>query len=609
MTTEAPSRPDMVVPAQLTDGSQARRAVWGLVLFGVLLRIWVVGAGWFYWDDYIFQGRAYGSDLTLGYLTYAHDGHLMPGAFALQWPITRAWPFGYTPIAATMILGQVLLVTATAKFFLMLWGARWATTVAVAIAVVTPLTLPTNTWWAAALNGIPMQLSLVLMLMAVLHWTRTGRRWPLPLAFVSWVLLLTFTEKAVLVPWVVLAAVPVFTSAGIWKSIRNALRRGWALWAAAALVTVAYATGYITLVGKAPSADASPSQIAEVLTRGFVGGVAPAILGGPLDWDPVGYGSAVGSPPIWLSVVAVELLVVLVVSTMATSRRSAYVWIWAAMYLVGDLTLVALGRLNPAVDPVIVAGLRYTADAAVPLALAVGSSLVAVSPAAKRALRRWAPGAPADVLRTTAISSVIVMLLLSSASTARYREIWSGNESRPWVTNAIADLAAAASGPSLIDQPVAPQVLYGLAYPYNQASWLLGPASPRPAFTDPTTQLRVFDADGRLRPALVEGVTSPPGPTPGCGWALKGSGDIPLTALVIPFSHTVRVGYLASAAGAMTLELPGGEPRPVQIQAGLGEVVLTLSGGGAYLRITSISPGVTVCVDAVQVGQPKAIQP
>jgi hypothetical protein len=605
------ARPAVDARGILADYWTPRRAIAALVTVGLLLRVWVVSAGWFYWDDYIFQGRAWRLGLDADYLLHGHDGHLMPGAFLLQWPLTRVWPMEYLPLALVLVAGQVLVLLLFARLALRLWGPRWLTLVPVALVAVTPLTLPTNTWWAAALNGIPMQLALTVALLAVVSWWRTGRQRHLWLALLVWLVLLSFSEKVLVVPWAALAVVPVLDAerrpVTAWL---RALRRTWVFWAVVTVLTAGYVVAYSSLVGKQPAADALPGQVADLVGRGVATSLVPAMLGGPLDWEPVGFGSAVGHPPTWLVLAAGELLAVLVVSSVIVSRRSRRAWVWAGAYVLGDLLLVASGRLNPFVDPVIVQGLRYTADAAVPVALAVGTALVGVSPSLRRALLH--AGIPRTrvslVLRSAVVGLVTVMTVLSLVSVSSYRQIWRDNASRPYIENVSADLAANADGPSLIDQPVPVSVLYGLAFPYNQASWLLSPIHPRPEFGDPTTLLRLIDDTGHIRPALVAGPAARPGPVPGCGWYVAGSRtDIPLTASIVPFTHTVRVGYIATEDGSAALRLGSGPARAFVVHKGLNEVVMTLEGGGPTLSILGLAPGTSLCTDDVRVGSPTLV--
>jgi hypothetical protein len=589
-----------------------RRVVWGLVVLGVTLRAWVVASGWFYWDDYIFQGRAWRLPLDATYLLHGHDGHFMPGAFLLQWPITRLWPMNYVPLLILLVLGQAAVGVSFARLALRWFGSRWLVVVPVTMVVVSPSMLPTDTWWAAALNGIPMQLALIAMLSAVRTWHRSGRRWGLRWGLLAWLVLLPFSEKVVVVPWAALLLVPALSGGRpVLRSLVDAVRRAWLEWAAAAVVSAAYLLVYSAEVGKQPNADALPSQVSDLVGRGLAASLVPAVAGGPLRWEPVGFGSAIGHPPAWLVIVSCEALAVLVVWSSTVSRAARRTWVWAGGYVLGALLLVATGRINAFVDPVIVQGLRYTADATIPLAVAVGAALVAVAASARRVLG----GARGDrrgvvVGRGVLATGTAAVVLLSVVSISSYRDLWRDNPSRTYVANAEVALAAAADGPRIIDQPAPVSVLYGLAYPYNQVAWLLSPVSPRPEFGDPTTKLRIIDDVGNLRPAVVEGPSAAPGPEPGCGWRVEGARTtVRLANAIIPFSHTVRIGYISTGKGTVGVRLGDGPARQFDVSRGLSEVVITLDGGGTTMTFEDLTPGVAFCTDEVHIGVPVAVAP
>jgi hypothetical protein len=475
------------------------------------------------------------------------------------------------------------------------------------------MTLPSSTWWAAALNFLPMQLALVITLSATISWWHSRRPWRLWVAFVPWVLLLTFSEKVVIVPWVALAGVAVLDlSVPPVRAWARALRAAPAVWAGYLLVTIGYLWQYVRLSPEPPAGSPTVAQLAELVGRGVVTTVAPALLGGPLDWEPVGNGAAVGQPPFWLVVASLEILAALVIVSVSVSRRAKRAWLWAAAYLIGLLAIMAAGRLASFVDPVIVQGLRYTADATIPLALAVGVSLAAVVPM----LARWLPraGVPASrvslLVPATAVGISSIIILLSIVSTARYRDIWRANTSAVYVGNAAVDLAAAKDGPPVIDQAVPASVLLGLSFPYNQISWLLAPLQVRPEIGDMTTKLRVLDDSGHLVPGAVVGPAAKKGPVTGCGWPVRGAvTDIALETTIVDFSHAVRVSYVASDSGTAWFSLSGGPAREVPLVKGAGEVVVTLVGGGSRLRVTDVSPGVGFCTDDVRVGVTATVTP
>jgi len=71
----------------------------------------------------------------------------------------------------------------------------------------------------------------------------------------------------------------------------------------------------------------------------------------------------------------------------------------------------------------------------------------------------------------------------------------------------------------------------------------------------------------------------------------------------------VRVGYIATGTGSMTLSIGDGPARAVPVHQGLGEVVVTLEGGGPVLKVRDLTAGVVLCTDDVRVGVPVVATP
>jgi hypothetical protein len=114
----------------------------------------------------------------------------------------------------------------------------------------------------------------------------------------------------------------------------------------------------------------------------------------------------------------------------------------------------------------------------------------------------------------------------------------------------------------------------------------------------------VIDRDGRIRPAAVSGVSALPAPTAGCGWRVgQGTTTIPLQRATLPFTWTVRIGYISSRAspGVVTV---GGSTTPVTFHDGLGAVYLPAAGAVTQVAIGGLDPGTTLCTDEVVVGAP-----
>ncbi len=109
--------------------------------------------------------------------------------------------------------------------------------------LLTPLGLADLGWWSAALESLPLQLSLLLAVHAHVRYVRTTRRRYL-VAAIGWVILaLLSSEKGVLVPVLLFAVTSAFLPGRRWwlSGMARALRRYWQVWVGYAVVLVAYA--------------------------------------------------------------------------------------------------------------------------------------------------------------------------------------------------------------------------------------------------------------------------------------------------------------------------------------------------------------------------------
>lgn len=595
-----------------TESSTAilvQRLALALIAAALVLRLWVLLSGFFYWDDYIFMGRAarlplFGQDYLLG----AHDGHFMPGAFAVTWVVERLGRLNFTLPVAVMALAQAGVWWAWYRLLVRMFGRRLPILAPLALVLFSSLAMPSSVWWAAALNGIPMQLGLILVAHGLLTW-RTGRhRAGVLLMSLATAGTLLFFEKGILLApfafglaWVLDERRPLRTS------LRRTLVDYRVLWAALFGITAVYVLAYLALVDKTPLAPNDWAAAADLVGRGFVLAVLPTLTGGPLLWQPVGYGSAIAVPPTWLVWVSAEVLLVLVVFTCWLRPRAARAWAFAGLYVAADLVLVVAGRLGPLVDPAVVQGLRYTADAIVPIALALGLALMPLvgeseNPRARSVRRSVARHRTTSLI--AAFVAVDLFVTLAVISQVGFRTIWRANESRAWITESADSLSNAASSAAMLNQDVPERVLYPLATPYNGTEWVLAPLAQRPPFSNSTTDLRLISEAGTLVDAVVEGPTALPGPVPGCGWRLSGGGgSIALSADIVYFDHTVRIGYLAGADTPARIRLGNEAAVEVTLTKGVNVVFVRLTGGGPTLTISGLAPGVTVCTDDVAIGQ------
>lgn len=586
------------------------RLVWAVVWSGLVLRGWVIASGWFYWDDYTLQARAWRLPMDTEYLLHDQDGHLMPGALALQWVMTRLFPMNFAALALVLLVLQAAALAVFARLLLREFGNSRLVLVPAVIVCFTPLTMPGSSWWASALNLLPLQIAMTVAVAAHLRWLRRGRRHDAAIAMIAWLIGLLFFEKAVLIPFFLLGVAWVVDTSHDWRhALLRPLRRHPVVWGSYAVLVVTYLIALRLVSGNGLQTPYDWAAAAEFLSRGVTGGLLPALVGGPWTWEPVGFGTALADPPTLLVLVTVQAAIVLVVLTGWLSRRARRAWVLAAVYLAAGLGLTVATRLTAGVDPSVVMGLRFLADAVVPIAVAVALALVPLRRErhAARALRvrAWLV-ARRSWTAPIAAAAVLVVVVGSVVSASSFQAIWRANPSRAIIEQVTADLAQRPLDVPVLDQPVPDQVLDGLSYPYNLASWTLAPIRNRPSFETQTSDLTSIDDTGAIVPALVDGTDALPGPIDACGWrAGPGSTYIALAEDVPPFQYTVRIGYLASADATVevSFQSPGAPVYTVPIKRGLHPVFLTMDGGGRFLKITAPSDRATLCTDDVVVGE------
>lgn len=597
------------MPDRFTTWTPAivNRVAWALVAISVLARALVTSAGSFYWDDFILQGRSARLPLDGGFLLYNHDGHVMPGALAVAWLTERVSPLGYAVPVATMV-GLQAAIAVCAWLVIRAWfGTRPLVLVPLALYVFSPMTLPSAVWWAAALNALPLQLAMLgiawgALLLYRQHRTRAGTL----VILTSVVLALAFFEKSLLLALWLPGLAWILSEGGLVATAKAQWRHHKALWLPLVGVFSAYLLMYTRVSDRGLSAPEQWGPIAETYQRGIFDTVVPGIFGGPVNWVPAGFASGFAEPPGWVIALSVEVLIVVVLAGCLVSLRARQAWVVAAGYVLAAITLYALGRVTGGGTPASVGAMRYTADALLPLVLAVGLSLMPLRDESESALRNRARDALSEFRLPLLLGSAVaanVFAVLVIISTLGYYGLWSDNPARGWLANARTTMADGANDGPILDQTVPEDVLYGLARPYNQILWLLAPLGEKPPLAPSTNQPRYINTEGRLVPAYVEGIVNEPGKNAQCGWLLKaGTTKIPLDGDAFEWEYRLGLNYLSDRDFEATVKFGSGAPRSVMFTKGLGESITTIDGGGSTLTISDVPPAANVCVSRAAVG-------
>ncbi len=583
-----------------------------LIAIHVLARFIVFGSGYFYIDDYIFMGRAarlglFSEDLLL----YLHKGHLMPGGMFLSGIAERIAPLNYWPILIMLIAGQFLATWLTYRLLRLLIGPRPALLIPMLIVTLTPMTLLPGSWWASAINFMPLQIAAAGGGIAIIRGLRGGSRWWF-VAVAVWQLIgLAFFEKSVLLPvtYLAIAAAAGPHASTVLRQVADAVRRTWLVWLLIVPIVLVYLVYYLDRAGDQVRDTSDSAGIVVLASTTLARGLIPSLLGGPVAWNPVGFGTASANPSAWLVVVTIIIFLGIMAYGLWQSARSRTVWLLAIIYVLADLVILIIGRSGFAIISELGLSLRYTVDSLVIILIALaitiappqGQTDALRARQTRRRLVQLLARRPAIGLVPLLMGSVLIVS--AAASHVLLIAPLTANDSRTWLTGIRQSITDAGSPVRILDGPVPDVVLDGLNLPYNQFSWTLAPLSEEVRVLPQITRGVVFDETGRLRPAEVQGIDSFPGPDGDCGWAITDRPiDIALGGDVFPWRHTVQISYLAAAN--MTLDVQLGDEKPVRVELteGLGVVFATIDGGGPVVTATPTQTEFGVCIAQVRVG-------
>lgn len=581
-------------------GNRVLTAALVLVTVQVGIRSWLFADRSYYADDFDLLHLAHESPLlSSSYLLQDYVGHLMPGVFLLVGLVERTAPLDWDAALATLIAMQVLASLALLRLLRVLLGDRPVLLVPLAFGLFSPMTLGFNAWWAAAVNSMPLQIGLAWFLADAVLLSRTGRRRHAVSGTAALAFTLAFYIKGVLVPAVAFGVVAlVLFRDGERAPVRAALRRGWLLWAGSAGVLAVWALTYLATRESRPVSDGDADQVLLTVRSGFEA-LVPTVLGGPFDWGTFPPGTPMASLSGPLMLAGALVLVAAFGWTVLRRRGALAVWALVLATIGAGILMAALGRSGAGLGAVAPVAYRYFAIESVVLPVAVA---LLVSLPARRWVRSTGRGTAAVVPLTAVATTAFVAAALFS--TVRYDRSFDDYRGGEYLTTARVSLERAGPAP-LLDQPLPSDVLLDWSYPGNLASRVFAPLPDRPEFAATTTDLRMLDDVGVLRPAdVVPGLVLTAGPAPGCGWPV--AGDVG-TAVALPGplpggEWTARLDYSAERDGEVLVAFGPGEAVPVPVTAGSHTVFVRLLGEGPTLSVTAKTPDTGVCVVGGVVG-------
>lgn len=551
--------------------SRAAAAAAVVVAVGVGIRVTTAAQGWFYWDDLTLLAQARQFPFPSGELLLRpHDGHLMPGSWLIIWlfgVLTEG--FNWAAAVGMLAVGQVIAAGAVAYAALRInpSHAWWVT----GLYLLTPLTLPTTTWAAAAVNSLPLHAACALWLAHGWLYLRAGRSRDLIITAGAVFGAGLFSERVLLLAPLSLLLLLCWTRAAP-RAVPPA--KAAVLAAALALPTLVWAGAYLAVVGDPRPSQSDPGAALSLIGSGYLEAFLPTLAGGPWLWERWHPGPPFAAPPA--PAIVLGVLVALALLIWAARRRALCALVVTAAYPLLPFLALALARSGADTAAEITQTLRHFAEVAVLLTLTL-----AVYAQRGHCRAGWILGA----------------LFTASAlvSTATYAASWAEQPARTYFSTLADDLRE--RGRPILDQAVPLEVLLPVVHPDNRLRRLLPEGSVTAATRDPT----LVAGTGEIVPAQLVPFRATE-PEPGC-LAAGETRTLALDGPLIERDWVLRLNLTAAGTGEVQIALAGAEPGPpvtVEVGAGPAQWHVQLAGGGTELQVTA--GGTEICLGRSEVG-------
>jgi hypothetical protein len=591
-----------------------------LIAAQVGLNSYVLNRGFFQQDDFTIGGLA-AQPFSWHLLFQNYFGHLMPGVFALAWGPVHAGGYDWGLWAGTLVLLQALTGLALLRALRTLCGDRMALLIPLGVFLFTPMALADLSWWSVGSQSVPIQLALAMAIDQHVRYIRTGRI--LNAVFAAlWVLFgLAFYEKAAGIPVLLFALTSAYLIPEAWpQAMLTTLRKHWIAWATYGGIIIAEIVVYALSLAAGPGQVRVP-EASSAVTFGWnllVDTFVPAALGGPWHWAPP-FGTprswalyAVASPPPELLGISWILAALVVIISLWYRRRAWPAWvILLGWLLVADIFPILLGRLAN-FGTLLSNQTIYVADAAPVLAICLAIAFLPLRGEQDAYRTTLPPARP----RTVAICAVAVAFIASSVSSAiAYRSELHPQNSRSYVATASAALAGVPPDAVIYPTQVPPQVASPLFGQLSQVQNALAPLADRVPgqrfrwTSSPSGLVKhfmIFDAQGRLHPATVQGPRSYPfRHQKDC--VLTASGMVlPLTADVYALPLLMQIGYYAARPVTLAVAFGGHQSQVTLPATPLAYAYLPVQGPGDTVVITPVTPDPKACIGTVTIGNVQA---
>jgi len=572
-------------------------------------------------DDFRFLDRALAHGLSWPYLMWVEAGHLLPLGMAIAWAMARISLYNW-PLTSLFILA-LLAATCLALLRMLrtMFGNRPAILIPLTVYVFSPLSLAAVTWWAVALEILPLELAIFMAVDAHVRYLRGGR-FRGALAAAGWLLLgMAAGDRGALVPLLLFTLTSAFFVEGRWAvAAVRAVRRYWQAWALYGALLAGYGVVFAihTLGSGARTASPGAASLANFASTLVGSTLVPGLLGGPWRW--LSAGSVATNPPVALQQLSWAVAGLVVVVSCAYRRHAWRAWaILVGWVIAADIVPVAIGRLSvggPGFATLAGLQARYVTDTAAVFVLCLSLAflpLAGETSAFRFGLPAEAPAATGRAIARSAGAATVVVLAIFLAGSFWSLQSLEGishtEAARSYIATARVAIAQAPRGTVIVDTPTPAMIMNPYFFrPWGNTSYVIGAM----ARDDPARHLSwsaapygvvpglmIFDAEGRLRPAVIAGPSSGPPPDGQRCWGVTSAGTgIPVHASLFRWPWTVRLDYDGPAA-VLALRF-GGKPgsggrwAEVTLPAGAHAIYVPLlgAGNGITIRLAGTGPAV-----------------
>lgn len=575
--------------------SPYRRGVLAIALLVLVWRAFTVSRWSWQDDDWVYMDGT----RTMGLWSYMwqnYNGHLMPAEFLVNWLVTKAAPLDFTVPIALVAVSSAALTILWGLAFERIAGPRLVLLAPVALVSLSPLLLRPTLWWASALQVIPLQVFLaILVLLAVraARETRAGDGVRLALVLLA---ALLFWQKALLLT-IVLAFVLLHASSG---SVRQRVRSAWPLVWPSALVAAAYLPLFIWRTSHKSGANQLEFDVTQVTARGaleFAGrGVSeilvPALFGGPWGTLPVDSDLWIHQP-LYLSVAFGLLGAALAVLLVTRVHHGWMLLAMVVLYAAAAWGLILFSSRFLLSGQATVTTERFSVDV---LAVVVVAAVLAwASPRTEGRTGVSPRGAPLILLPLLAGSIVL--------ANAWHVSRIGVSATRAWVDTVTAELDRK-DGVVLWDGNAPDNVMPAFWLENSHLSRMLA-VRRDVTFSGSGGEMYGVSPVGKLTPVTLSPVSdSEPGPVPDCGWTIQPGETIsvPMTAPAFDWTWGVRIDTFAAVGGPLTVSF-GDASVDVDVVPGLNSSFGVLVGDVGDSATLSLPPGAgTLCLNSLVVG-------